>query len=71
MNGDDAAALDLPLKFLGKGQWTLRSFADRVDGKPEEIIESSQPVDATTVLPVKLSAAGGFVAVLSQSKVGR
>lgn len=71
MNGDDAATLDLPLKFLGKGKWTLRSFADRVDGKPDEIVESSQPVDAATVLPVKLCAAGGFVAVLSQSKPDR
>jgi len=68
MNGDDAATLNLPLKFLGKGQWTLRSFADRVEGKPDEIAESSQPVDASTVLPVKLSAAGGFAAGLTPTK---
>lgn len=68
MNGDAAATLELPLKFLGKGQWTLWSFADRVDGKPDEIVESSQPVDAATVLPVKFSAAGGFAAELTPTK---
>jgi alpha-glucosidase len=68
MNGDDATTLNLPLKFLGKGKWTLQSFADRIDGKPAEIVESSQPVDASTVLPVKLSGAGGFAAELTPTK---
>ena len=68
MNGDDAATLNLPLKYLGKGQWTLRSFTDRVDGKPDEVVESSQLVDASTVLPVKFSAAGGFAAKLTPTK---
>ena len=71
MTGDAASALDLPMKFLGKGKWTLRSFADRVDGKPDEVVESNEPVDASSVLPVKLSEAGGFVAILSPSKAGR
>ncbi len=71
MNGADAATLNLSLKFLGKGQWTLRSFADRIDGEPTEIVESNQHVDVSTVLPVKFVAAGGFAAVLSQSKEGR
>lgn len=68
MNGDDAATLNLPLKFLGKGQWTLQSFADRVEGKPDEIVESSQRVGASTVLPVKFSAAGEFAAELTPTK---
>lgn len=68
MNGDAAATLNLSMKFLGKGKWTLRSFADRIDGKPDEIVESSQSVDATTVLPVKFSAAGGFAAELTPTK---
>ena len=68
MNGDDAATLELPLKFLGKGKWTLRSFADRLDGKPTEITETVQPVDASTVLPVKLSDSGGFAAELTPTK---
>jgi alpha-glucosidase len=68
MNGDDPATLSLPLKFLGSGQWTVRSFADRMDGPPTAIAETNQPVDATTVLPVKLSNAGGFAAVLSLTK---
>jgi hypothetical protein len=32
MNGDDAAQLQAPLKFLGRGKWTLRSRQD-VNGK--------------------------------------
>jgi alpha-glucosidase len=68
MDGDDAESLNLPLKFLGKGEWTLRSFADRLDGQPSEIAETHQPVNAATVLPVKLSAAGGFAAVISKEK---
>jgi len=77
---DQAAAADvlavtrpgdliLPLKFLGNGKWTVRSFVDRIDGKPADIIESSQSVDASTVLPVKLSSAGGFAAELTPTKV--
>ena len=68
MNGDDAATLNQSMKFLGKGKWTLRSFTDRVDGKPDEVVELSQLVDASTVLPVKFSAAGGFAAELTPAK---
>jgi len=71
MNGDAAATLTLSLNFLGKGKWTLRSYADRIDGEPSEVVESNQPVEAATVLPVKLAAAGGFAAVLSQANPGR
>jgi len=29
MKGDAGVNLEVPLKFLRHGQWTLRSFADR------------------------------------------
>jgi alpha-glucosidase len=67
MNADLAATMDLPLQFLGPGKWSLRSFADNVDGKPAEIVEASQMLAASTVLPVKLAGAGGFAAVLRPS----
>jgi alpha-glucosidase len=71
MNGDAPATLPLSLSFLGQGKWTLRSYADRLDGAPAEVLESNQAVDATTVLPVKLAGAGGFAAVLSQERPAR
>lgn len=66
MNGDAAARLSVPLAFLGPGNWSLRSFADKPDAAPTTVVESVQAVSAATRLPVSLAPAGGFAAVLTK-----
>ena len=68
MNGDDAAQLSVPLKFIEKGSWTLHGFADKTGSSDyQSIDESSRKVDATTMLPLSLNPAGGFAGILSQT----
>jgi alpha-glucosidase len=66
MNGDDALTRDLPLNFIGSGQWTMTSVADgTVPGvSAETVVESEQTVDASTSIKLTLAPAGGYVAVL-------
>ncbi len=68
MNGDDATQLQVPLKFLGQGKWTLRSFADN-PGLPDyqAIVETSRSVDAKTVVPLSFMSAGGFVGIITKA----
>jgi len=68
MNGDAATSLQVPLTFLGRGKWSLHSFADDPAGTNYmAIVESRQTIDRHATLPVTLLPAGGFAAVLSQS----
>jgi alpha-glucosidase len=69
MNGEDSAQLQVPLKFLGKGKWTLRSFADKADSSDNEaVVESTRDMDAESVLRVSLSPGGGFAGIVSKVK---
>ena len=69
MNGDDAAQLEAPLKFLGKGKWSVRSFADKEDSADyQAIVESTREVTAESTLPLSLAPDGGFAAILSKVK---
>ncbi len=70
MNGEDAAQLQAPLKFLGKGKWTARSFADKADGSDYmAVVESTREVNAESALPLSLAPGGGsFVAIISRAK---
>jgi hypothetical protein len=61
--------LQVPLKFLGKGKWTLRSFADKGDSSDyEAVVESTRDMDADSVLPLSLSRGGGFAGIVSKVK---
>jgi alpha-glucosidase len=65
MNADDAAHLSAPLKFLGKGKWTLRGFADKGDASDyRAVVESTHDVDAGTILQLSLVPAGGFAGII-------
>ncbi len=69
MNGNDAAQLPAPLTFLGKGKWTLRSFADKTDlSDYQAVMESSTDVDAETILSLSVAPAGGCVGIISNAK---
>jgi len=68
MNGDEAAQLQVPLKFLGKGKWTLRRFSDNTgSSKYQAVVETSLGVDAKAVVSLSLLPAGGFVGILSKT----
>ncbi len=70
MNGEAAATLQVPLSFLGRGHWSLRSFADNPGGTNyAAIVESRKNVDRHATVSVTLLPAGGFAAVLSRGAV--
>ena len=69
MNGERAAQLPAQLQFLGKGRWTLRSFADQPGSSDyQAVAESTRDVDANTVLPLALVPGGGFAGIISKAK---
>ena len=69
MNGDDAAQLEAPLKFLAKGKWSVRSFADKEDSADyQAIVESTREVTAESALPLSLAPDGGFAAIIGKVK---
>lgn len=67
MNGDAAASLTVPLKFLGRKKWSLRSFAD--DPKFSDyqaVVESTSGVNAKTVMTLSLAPGGGFAGIINR-----
>jgi len=69
MNGDDAAQLQAPLKFLGKGKWTVRNFADNADSSDyQAVVESTSEASAESALTLSLAPDGGFAAIISVAK---
>ncbi len=69
LNGEGAAKVDAPLKFLQKGQWSMRSFADNTDSSDyRAVVESTREVTAETVVPLSMLPGGGFAAILSTAQ---
>jgi alpha-glucosidase len=65
MNGEGAAQLAAPLRFLGIGNWTVRAFADQVDPLDyQAVVETTIDATAASVLPMSLSPGGGFAAII-------
>ena len=65
MTGDDAAQLQVPLTFLGKGKWTLLAFSDDPGSTDyQAVVESTREVTAKTVLPLSLASGGGFGGII-------
>ncbi len=69
MNGDAPLTLKVPLKFLGKGKWQLRAFADTAESgaQPEKISDTTTMVGADDMVELTLAPAGGYAAALSPS----
>lgn len=70
MNGDDAATLQVPLKFLASGRWTLRAFSDTGESaaEPEKIAEQTRTVTAADSVVLSLAPAGGYAAILESAE---
>jgi alpha-glucosidase len=61
MNGADPTTVEVPLNFLGAGQWKLTRLGD-VAGKPDAWDRHDEAAGAQSTLHVSLSSRGGFVA---------
>jgi alpha-glucosidase len=61
MNGADATTLDVPLNFLGAGEWKASRLGD-VGGKPDAWDRKEEAVNAGTTFHASLASRGGFVA---------
>lgn len=66
MTGAEGRTLEVPLGFLGGGEWTVRSWADApdADAHPEKAVESRRTVGAGDTLTLKLAPAGGQAVIL-------
>jgi alpha-glucosidase len=72
MNGNEAAAYQVPLRFLSRGPWTLQSYSDVPQSTNcEAVMAARQTLDAKATLKLELRPAGGFVAILSPGAAPR
>jgi hypothetical protein len=56
------------MKFLGRGKWALRCFADKTDSTDyQAIVETNSGVDAKAIVPPSLMPAGGFAGIISKA----
>ena len=60
INGAEAATLDIPLDFLGRGSWEATQLFD-TEGKPDEWNRQSGTVTKADHLKVHMCPRGGFV----------
>jgi alpha-glucosidase len=65
MTGEEGRALEVPLGFLGAGEWTARTWADAPDAyaHPEKAVVESRAVKVTDTLTLTLAPAGGQAAL--------
>jgi alpha-glucosidase len=70
MNADTPLKLEVPLKFLGAGDWKLRAFADTPESatKPVSVAESTTSVASDDTLEITLAPAGGYAGVLTSER---
>jgi alpha-glucosidase len=69
INGESAAQLQAPLRFLGKGKWSMRSFADNTESSDyQAVVDSTKEVNADSVLPLSFLPSGGFAAILTKAR---
>lgn len=66
MNSAQPRELDVGMDFLGEGRWTIRSFSDKPEGLPVDVVEKSGPLTSSDRLRLNLGPAGGFAAVLEK-----
>lgn len=73
MTGEQTRTLDVPLDFLGPGSWQATIYADGSPANPADVPASvpvtisTQDVDATTVLRMRLAEAGGQAILLRRT----
>ncbi len=63
----DAREIEIPLEFLGGGNWNVKVWADgaKAAANPEDVATSEQKIAGTQSLKISLAPGGGYVAVFS------
>ena len=67
MNGSEARSIEIPLDFLGEGEWTLEYHADGVNAgsQAKDFRTGTSKVTKTTSLTVDMARGGGYMAIIS------
>lgn len=64
MTGNDSESIDVPLSFLGAGNFDATLLLDVPSGRPTDLDQRNKTVDAADALSVEMSRGGGFVATI-------
>ena len=64
MTNEQSRIIDVPLDLLGTGKWQATIYADG-NARDTAVAVSTKQVDASTVLTMRLSPAGGQAVVLT------
>jgi alpha-glucosidase len=70
MTGAEGRTLDVPLGFLGAGEWTARVWSDAPDADthPDRAMKESRTVRSGDTLTLKLAPAGGQAVILEPAR---
>jgi alpha-glucosidase len=68
MTGDKSASVDLPLAFLGDGDFTAELLLDAAGDDPTKLENRQLNANANASLRIEIPAGGGFVATVRQKK---
>jgi alpha-glucosidase len=66
LGGDNRQAVQLPLAFLGPGEWTAKLYLDAPQGLATEVRQREQEASAGDTLQLELGEAGGFAGRISR-----
>lgn len=64
MTGDQAASLDLSLKFIGNGDYAMELLLDAAGDDPTKLETRQLAVDASDSVQIEIPVGGGFVATV-------
>jgi alpha-glucosidase len=67
MSADPSRKIDIPLDFLGPGQFTVTAYMDAPAGAPA-MTRAQKTVAASDTLPVRMRSFGGFAAMIKPVK---
>lgn len=66
MNGASEETVTVPLSFLGGGEWTERSFADKPGGRPVDVVQGTSVKTESDRLEIRFGPGGGYAAVFER-----
>jgi alpha-glucosidase len=67
LNGNGARTLQVPLSFLGDGQYQAMIVRDNRNNPAAMVIERDKTFDRGATIPIEMSSGGGFVARFSKA----
>jgi alpha-glucosidase len=64
MTNSEARTIDIPLDFLGKGKWQMKSFSDSDEVDAEQVHVEKGQVSKADTLTINMNPGGGYAAYL-------